>query len=426
MNTALPPNQNVSPMREANALPSREVAARSKLVELAPVQEPHLMPRKSLAQNSGGQRRHRGIIASFVLFVLAPLAVTLWYLAERAQDQFASSAAFAIRTEEPGGSLDFLSGFAAMTSSSSSDLDILNLFLTSQDLVAKVHAKVDLSEAWSQQHARDPVFTFNPDGTIEDLTRYWERMVHVDYDSGSGLIEFQVKAFTPEAARRISQTILAESTHLMNHLSDDAQQGMIKSATQEHELAKARLTEVRLAVSALRTRTGMVDPEMGLSGDNGVQQRLQESLADELVKLDLLRRNLGDGGDTARSTADVRISQNEIKIDVLRSRIANEREKFGANNGAGYSEIIAQFEELLVEQQFAEEAYMASTAALDVARAEARRSSRYLAVFVQPTHAERATYPQRITITVFVSVIALLIWALCVLVYYNIRDRRPV
>lgn len=426
MNTALPPIQKVPNLPEAKGASSREVPARSKLVELAPVSDPMPARHQSVTHKKIKVPKRWGTATSFILCVLLPVIAAGWYLSERAQNQFTSSTAFAIRSEEPASGLDLFSGFAAMASSSSSDVDILSLFLTSQDLVSKVQSKLDIQGIWSAKYDLDPVFALAPDGTIEDLTQYWERMVHVNFDANSGLIELLVKAFNPDDARAITQTILDESTHLMNHLSDDAQTEMIKSAAQEHELAKSRLTEARMAVLSLRAKTGMVDPEVGLSGDSGVLKRLQENLADELVKLDLLRSNQGGAASSTGSSADVRISQNEIKIEVLESRIAQERKKFGANNGEGFSEIIAQFEDLLVEQRFAEEAYIASTAALDVARADARRSSRYLAVFVQPTLAERALYPQRFIIGLLIAVFALLLWSLFVLVAYSIRDRRPV
>ncbi|SFR64514.1 hypothetical protein [Litoreibacter janthinus] len=413
-------------MSTALATPRREIAARNKLVELAPIVEPSPPQVPRTTRMKRGKRRYIGLTLSFILCVLIPIAATVWYLSERAADQYASSAAFAIRTEEASLGLDLLSGFAAMSGSSSSDIDILDRFLISQDLVTKIQSKLNLRKVWSKPRNADPVFSFDPDGTIEDLTTFWQRMVRVDYDSSSGLIEVEAKAFSEVEARQITQAILAESTHLMNHLSDGAHQSIIKSATEEYERAKSRLRDVRLAVSALRAKTGMMDPEAGLSGDHGVVQSLQESLANELVKLDLLRSNLGESGQQARNANDIRIEQNEIKIDVLRSRIAQERQKFDANDGAGYSEIIAKFEELLVEQRFAEEAYVATTAALDAARAEARRSSRYLAVFVQPTEAERALYPRRVLISVLVGMFTLLLWGLLALVYYSVRDRRPV
>ena len=44
--------------------------------------------------------RHWGLAASFVLAVLLPLAASVWYLFARAADQYHSTTAFSVRSEE--------------------------------------------------------------------------------------------------------------------------------------------------------------------------------------------------------------------------------------------------------------------------------------------------------------------------------------
>jgi hypothetical protein len=59
-----------------------------------------------------------------------------------------------------------------------------------------------------------------------------------------------------------------------------------------------------------------------------------------------------------------------------------------------------------VEQEFAQQAYVAAMAAYDAALAEGRQQSRYLAAHVEPTLAERADYPQRWTLTLLTALFA--------------------
>ena len=63
-------------------------------------------------------------------------------------------------------------------------------------------------------------------------------------------------------------------------------------------------------------------------------------------------------------------------------------------------------------------------AAHDAAQAEAQRQSRYLAAFVEPTLAERAEYPKRITLLATISLFLFVGWATTMLIFYSIRDRR--
>ena len=63
--------------------------------------------------------------------------------------------------------------------------------------------------------------------------------------------------------------------------------------------------------------------------------------------------------------------------------------------GEDYPTLLAEYEGLVVDREFAEESYRAALAALDGARANASRQSRYLATYVEPTYPETAEFPQR-------------------------------
>ena len=376
------------------------------------------------------QRRHRWIHASFILLVIAPLIMAAWYLYTRAADQYTSTVGFAVRTEKAGSGLDLLGGIpglSALSSTSSSDTDILYEFLLSQALVAKVDQRLNLREIWSRPE-NDIVFRFDPDGTIEDLTKYWWRMMQVSYDPGTRLITLQAHAFAPDEARDIAAAVLEESSGMINRLSSIAQEDTTRYAREEFDLAKERLEKARLALKAFRSQTHIVDPLADLQGEMGVLGQLQQKLADELIALDMLRstsRNLARPGGRSAETVDVRIQQAELRVQVIRERIDSERTKFGGGDGRrDYSALVGEFERLNVDLEFAQKSYVAALATLEAARADAQRQSRYLAAYVTPTLAEKPLYPKRAQILVVMAVFLGLGWAVMVLVLYNLRDRR--
>ena len=92
--------------------------------------------------------------------------------------------------------------------------------------------------------------------------------------------------------------------------------------------------------------------------------------------------------------------------------------------GQEYATIIAEFESLSVDREFAETAYAAALSALDAARGEASRQSRYLAAYIQPTLAQKSEFPQRELLLALVALFAFLTWAILSLIYYALRDRR--
>ena len=368
------------------------------------------------------RRRHWGLATSLMGFVLLPLLAIIFYLWVFAVDQYSSVTGFTVRQEEGGGASELLGGLAALTgSATTADGDILFEFIQSQALIEAVEQNTDLKSHYSARWSEDPVFALWPDASIEELEDYWQRIVRISLDRPTGLIEVQVLAFTPEKAQEISTEILVQSQQMINALNTQAREDAMRYARIDLEEAVTRLKSAREALTAFRTRTQIVDPEADIQGRMGVLNNLQQQLAEALIAFDLLSETT--------STNDPRMTQAQRRIEVIQERIQSERETFASDtteNGAigeDYPTLIAEFEGLVVDREFAEETYRAALAALDLARANAERQSRYLATYVSPTLAETSEYPQRATIAGLAALFLLLSWAVAVLVYYSIRDR---
>ncbi|WP_148043730.1 hypothetical protein [Paracoccus methylarcula] len=373
---------------------------------------------KPTAEKARLQLRHIVLACSFVLCVLTPVAVSALYLWTRAADQYASYLGFSVRSESSPSSSELLGGITSLvgiTSSSSSDTDILYKFIQSHDLVARVDARLDLRAIWSKA-PNDPFFSYTGNATLEDLLNEWDRKVQVYYDNG--MIDLRVLAFDAQDAHDIAQAIYEESTLLINQLNDVAREDALKYSRIELEKALERLKAARQAVSEFRNRYQLVDPAADVQSQVGLLTSLQQQLAEALVQLGTLQANAQPG--------DPRIEQVELRIKVIREQIESERQKFSSETATGeaLSEVVGQYESLAVDRQFAENTYTAALAAYDTARAEASRQSRYLAAYVKPTLAQEAEYPERAKLMMILSGFLLVIWVIGVLIFYSLRDRR--
>lgn len=376
---------------------------------------------RPLAGKAKRKKRHWGLISAFAAMVLLPVLATWWYLSERAVDQYASTVAFTVRSEDVSSATDLLGGLGqSFGGGGGSDSDILYEFIRSQALVAQIDAELNLRDYYSLHLDKDPLFGFDPDGTIEDLTAYWQRMVRISYDAGSGLMELRVLAFDPKAAQTIANAIFTNSTRMINDLSAIAREDATRYAREDLELAVERLKQARESLTAFRISSEIVDPTADIEGQMGLLNLLQSQQVEALIEFDLLNNSTREG--------DPRLEQARRRIDVIEDRIREERQKFGVGGGTSddtsYAETIAEFERLAVDREFAEQAYAATLAAFDGARAEANRQSRYLAAYIKPTLAERSEFPNRPLVIAIVALFSFLGWAIMALVYYALRDRR--
>ncbi|WP_227428636.1 sugar transporter [Roseibaca sp. Y0-43] len=342
------------------------------------------------------------------------------YLTFFAKDQYASTVGFTVRQAETSGASELMGGLTSILGAGAQNhSDLLFEFVQSQEMVQLVSEDFDLIGHYSQNWPYDPIYSIWPSATIEDQTWFWNRMVRVTYDKASGMMVLQVRAHDPEIARELATLIIRQSEEMINRLNSEARADATRNAEADLETALERLRAAREALVKLRVQTQIVDPEADIEAQMGVLMNFQQQLAEALVEYDILSQ-------TSELT-DPRLRQLELRIEVIRERIRDERlngvERNVTTDGTDYPNLIAQFERLEVDQAFAEIAYQAALTALDVARSNAARQSLFLANFIRPTLAQRAEYPQTIQVIGLTFFFGLMFWAVLALVYYSLRDR---
>ncbi len=364
------------------------------------------------------RRRHKLVIASFLLMFALPFSVTVSYIYGYAADQYHSHTAFSIRSEEFANPLDILGAFTQTGSSTTADSEILNGFILSQPMVEAMQADLNLREMFNK-NPDDPVFSLRDAPAIEDMVDYWQRMVSVSVDSSTGVIDLETRAFTAADAHLLAEAIIEKSVTLINDLSRIAHDDATRFARDDLVTAETRLKAIRLKVRNFRNIAQIIDPEADVAAQMGVLSVLENRLADALVEREVLL--------TYADASDPRVTQLSNRIQAIRSQISIEKGNIGAqntSNGRPLSDVIGEYEELLVDLEFSQAAYTAALVAEEQARAEARRKSRYLAIHIAPTLSQSPQYPQRFILSLLAAVFLFASWAVVVLIGYNIRDRR--
>ncbi len=403
--------------------PAKRRKAR-KALRKTPEQLP--VPKKVLKAVRSVPKRRRvwPLTLSFLVAVVAPTLIAAWYMAAVAADQYQSHLAFSVRSGTSQPSLPAPDLLGAMSGGHSPVLStesyVIYDYLRSQQIVEEVNAEIDLRQVFNRA-PRDWVFSLGTDASTEDLVRFWHWQVPVVYDTLSGIVTVEVRSFDRESATRIAKAILTHATGLVNEISRAAREDTVGFAEQELSDAEDRLQRIRTRIRAFRDVEQKANAENQITIAMGLISSLESELAkarvDRKVALSYTKED------------DPRVQRLENRIAVLESRIHEERRRFGkgsedaAGTDKSLADLMGDFEELDVEREFAQTAYTNALASLQNAKADARRTQRYLAVHVRPTQADEAQYPQRLLIVALVFGAALILWALVVLVLANIRDR---
>lgn len=372
------------------------------------------------ARRARPRRRHWIAAASFVALVAAPTLAAVAYLYLKAADQYASHTAFSIRSGEMAPPTGLIGALAGSLSTGGADGEIVYEFVRSQKMVEAALAALPLPEMFNRADG-DFVFRLGEERPIEDIVDYWRWMTDVSFDGASGLVRFEARAFAPDDAHAIATFVLEESTRIVNALSDQARADAIRVGESAVSEAEDRLREVRREIRRFRNVEQDMNPTENARAALALIATLEQNLAQARIDLDAQMTLVGP-----RSP---QIAMMRQQVTSLEKQIDSERARLGAGTTTDAADrtlsgVLSDYEELAVDLEFAQNAYVMALSTLEQAQVEARRQSRFLAPYIVPTLSQEAQYPQRAMLALGVFWVLMVAWAVGLLVVYNVRDRH--
>jgi capsular polysaccharide transport system permease protein len=115
------------------------------------------------------------------------------------------------------------------------------------------------------------------------------------------------------------------------------------------------------------------------------------------------------------------------RVKALSAQIGAEKKRLVDPKGEGdIAGSLAEFEAAMVEKEFAEASYRSALATLEVARAEAARQHRYLAVVSSPSQPDESTHPRRALGVLTVFLMSFLALGIVSLLVASVREHARV
>ncbi|MFD1793321.1 lipopolysaccharide biosynthesis protein [Ochrobactrum teleogrylli] len=386
------------------------------------VQQPSAAGETPMAKQTRPQKRRRRLLAiSFVLCVIIPSILGALYFTFIASDRYVAGVGFAVRSMDAGSGGDFFGTFTGIANagSTTSDSYILLKYIKSRSLVEKLEKDFPLRLAYASD-GPDIISHLRPQSDIEHVVEYWGGMIQTSYDNISGVITFKVNAFTPDDARKVADLVLRYCTDLVNELSERARTDAVSFANGEVAHAEERLRNALGKLRSFRDDEQSIDPTRSAQVQIEIVGGLEKELADRRARISALVGTVDEGSPSLKIL--------RRQTDALEQEIA--AKKLEATKGEGnksrssnaLSGLLATYETLEVERNFAQQAYASALSSLEKARVEAGRQQRYLAIYEAPLLPEYPLYPKRFLNSLQLGAILTMLWGLGSLIIYSIRD----
>lgn len=376
----------------------------SPLGEVTPLapERPSAGSTKAHAQALRKQRARR-LVIRFGAFVLAPTTVSAIYYGALASDQFESFALFTVQSSEQRpvlGVEGLLAGLATGASSSQDSLSVRD-YVLSRDMLQRLDKEHGFI-AHFKSSERDVLSRLRGSASFEEAYEYFGHKVYADYDQTSGSLTLRVRAFDSAKATELARSVLGYSEEMVNKLSERERRDRTAYAEADVKKAETRLVDSRKVIVALQQKHSDFNPQATATSAMEIRTQLEGELAKARAELMQLKSFMREDAPQVLAAGE--------KVKSLSVQVSGENRRLvDPNKPRGLNTSYADFEAAMVEKEFAQKAYESAMANLEVARADADRQHRYLAIIASPSSPDESTYPRRVRSVLSVFVLSFLL-----------------
>jgi capsular polysaccharide transport system permease protein len=373
-------------------------------------------PAKATKAHARAVRRDRSkrLLKRVGLFVLLPTALATGYYAGVASPQYESYSLFTVQSSELRPSLGMDGLIAGLGGGVSHDALAVRDYVLSRDMLSRLD-KAHGFIAHYKDGRQDFFSRLDRDASFEDAYEYFGYKVYADYDQASGAVTVRVRAFDANKAAELNSAILAYSEEMVNKLSERERRDRTAYAEVEVKKAEQRLTTARKEIVALQQKHEDFNPLQTATAAMTIRTQLEAELAKARAELMQLKSFMNENAPQVQAASE--------KVKSLSAQVAGESKRLvDPSKPNGLNTSFADFEAAMVEKEFAQKAYESAMATLEMARADADRQHRYVAVIASPSRPDESTYPHRVRSVLAAFVICFLLWGVVSLMTAAVRE----
>lgn len=360
--------------------------------------------------------RTKRLLKRLALFVVLPTSLAAAYYGIAASEQYESYATFTVQSSELRPALGVDGILAGLASASGTGHDALAVrdYVLSRDMLARLDKQHGFIAHYKGKEA-DFFSRLRGDASFEEAFEYFRHKVFADYDQVSGSVTLHVRAFNADKSAEFSRSILEYSEEMVNKLSERERRDRTAYAEADVKNAEARLSQARKQILALQQKHGDFSPLQTATAAMEIRTQLEGELAKARAELMQLKSFMKDDAPQVLAAAE--------KVKSLSAQVSGEsRRLVDPSKPSALNASLVDFDAAMVEKEFSQKAYESALTTLELARADAARQHRYLAVIASPSKPDESTYPHRLRSVFTAFVLSFLLMGVGTLIAAAVRE----
>lgn len=358
----------------------------------------------------------RRITPIFIIAVVIPTMVAIFYFGFFASDIYISESKFVVRTSEKATAspLGMLFGGGGLSNSGEQGHAVIE-YAKSRDALRDINRDHLMEKSFAQKGSWFDRFGGAFGGvTTEHLFEYYLGKVQIENDTTTQVTRLTVSAFDPKDAKMINARLLDHAETLVNQLNERSRRDTLSVATTQVSEARENARRAALALSRFRNSRELLDPEKEATVKLQMISKLQDQLVTARTQLQMFRNFTPDSSQIPALRTQVKALSGEI--DKQTRSIAGDTSSLSAD--------AVEYQRLQLDSQLADKQLANAMASLQEAQDEARKKHAYIERIVEPNLPDYPMAPRRMRGILATFLLGLLAWGVLTTLIAGIREHR--
>lgn len=376
-----------------------------------------------MALPSRGPKTSRGRRIWFAVSFMLPVILGALYMFLIAPDEYVTEFRFSVRLPIPESTTPMVQNksflFDGNTTPGTDLIDNYTVvdYVASRQAALDLNAKLNLRDMFNRPF--DPLSKVGANASAERLARFWHGMVYSSYDPASGLAVVRIKAYSAQDSYAIATNLVNQSSELVNSIGAHSQRDSVRFAQQQLDRATAQVAALNVQIADFRRRTGMLNPDEGVTGPvNGAQGLITQ----------LKQRQNQLHGQIDQVMAQLHNPDSPQVVLLRQQQAANDQQLAAAKGALGLKGVnnlantVTEFEAAENKLHDWQGVLHQSISTLAAAQAASDAQRVYMTTYVKPSLPESPLAPNRWLDLLIITMAAAMIWAIGRLVENSILE----
>lgn len=347
-----------------------------------------------------------------VCFLFLPSFFVLLYCLFFYDSMYLCKSTFTIQSNE-NDKITNLSSISLFNSNINKDLYIAAAYIQSLDLFNELDKEFNLIEHYSNH---DFVSSLKISPTQSEIEDYWHSIISIKLDSESNVINLSLRAYDPEFAKIVVESVLKKLEILINSINSKALDDSLKLAQDEVTAANIQTNINAEKLRNFRNSHSFIDPKIEISNllsvINSLEGQLTQTRAELSQKRTYLRENSVEIIALKNKSSSLENEIKKIRLRLAQPYDQDNKKSESSINGQSenkivdndvvstqqISEILSEslndYEKLILEYEFSQKLLNSALSSLEETRQVSLSKMKYLVTIDKPKVPNESLWPK--------------------------------